>query len=83
MPLVDQAKPENQAAARAVIDQVLGTLLWYTGWLVAIAFVVLVVALVTGPYPWAVRVRGWAARRRNNARIEPTEQLQCRQSTPG
>lgn len=59
--LVDGARSENQAAARAVIDQVLGSLLRYTGWLLAIAFVVLVVALVTGPYPWSVRVRGWAA----------------------
>jgi hypothetical protein len=59
--LVDQAKPENQAAARAVIDQLLGSLLRYTGWLLAIAFVLLVVALVTGPYPWAVRLRDWAA----------------------
>jgi hypothetical protein len=59
--LVDGAKPENQAAARAVVDQVLGSLLRYTGWLLAIALVVLVVALLTGPYPWAVRLRGWAA----------------------
>jgi hypothetical protein len=59
--LVDQTKPENQAAARAVIDQVLGSLLRYTGWLLAIALILLVVALVTGPYPWAVRLRGWAA----------------------
>jgi hypothetical protein len=59
--LVESAKPENQAAARAVIDQVIGSLLRYTGWLLAVAIVVLLVALLTGPYPWSVRLRGWAA----------------------
>jgi hypothetical protein len=55
--VVDQARPENRAAARAAVDAVLGTLLVYTGWLLAIAAVIVVVALVTGPYPWAVRLR--------------------------
>ncbi len=57
--IVDGAKPENQAAARALIDQVLASLLRYTGWLLVIAAVVLLVALLSGPYPWAVRLRGW------------------------
>lgn len=59
--LIEQAKPENRAAANAVIDQVLASLLRYTGWLLAIAFVVLVVTLVSGPYPWAVRLRSFVA----------------------
>jgi hypothetical protein len=59
--LVESAKPENQAAGRAVIDQVIGSLLRYTGWLLAAAIVVLLVALLTGPYPWSVRLRGWVA----------------------
>ena len=57
--IVDGAKPENQAAARTVVDAVLGTLLRYTGWMLAIALLVIVVALLTGPYPWAVRMRTW------------------------
>jgi hypothetical protein len=57
--IVGSAKPENQAAARAVIDQVLGTLLRYTGWLMVFALLVLLIALLTGPYPWAVKLRGW------------------------
>jgi hypothetical protein len=57
--LVDGAKPENQAAARSVVDQILGSLLRYTGWLLAATVIVLLVALVTGPYPWAARIRGW------------------------
>jgi hypothetical protein len=59
--VVDRARPENQAAARAVIDQVLGSLLRYTGWLLAIAAIVLAAALLTGPYPWAIGVRRLAA----------------------
>lgn len=58
--LVDGVKQENQAAARAVVDQVLGSLLRYTGWLLAATLLVLIIALVSGPYPWAVRIRGWA-----------------------
>jgi hypothetical protein len=58
--VVDQAREENRAAARAVVDQVLGSLLTYTAWLLAVALAVLVVALVTGRYPWAVRGRAWA-----------------------
>jgi hypothetical protein len=57
--LVNHAKPENQAAARALVDQVQSSLLRYTGWLLALSLIVLVVALVSGPYPWAVKLRGW------------------------
>lgn len=57
--VVDGAKPENQAAARAVMDAFLGSLLRYTGWFLAAALVTLIIALITGPYPWAVRFRGW------------------------
>lgn len=57
--VIDAAKPENRAAANAVVDQVLGTLLRYTGWLLAIVVATLLAALLSGPYPWAVRLRGW------------------------
>jgi hypothetical protein len=59
--IVDRARAENADAARAVVDQVLGSLLSFTTWLLAIAIVVLIVSLVTGPYPWAVRFRRWVA----------------------
>ena len=59
--VVKAAKPENQAAARAVVDQVLGGLLRYTGWFLAIAVIVLVAGLLSGPYPWARRSRRWVA----------------------
>jgi len=51
--LVTKALPENQAAVRAVVDRVLGSLLMYTAWFLAIAAIVIVIALITGPYPWA------------------------------
>ncbi len=57
--LIDSVQPENQAAARAAIDRALGSLLMYTAWFLAIAVIVLVIALITGPYPWAVKFRGW------------------------
>jgi len=57
--VVDAAKPENREAASAVVDQVLGTLLRFTGWLLVLAVGALLIALLSGSYPWAVRLRGW------------------------
>ena len=62
--LVTKAVPENQAAVRSVVDRILGSLLMYTAWFLAIAVIVIVIALITGPYPWAVKMRGWVAARR-------------------
>jgi hypothetical protein len=59
--IVAKVKPENQAAARTVVDQVLGALLRYTGWLLVFTLLVLLIALLTGPYPFAARFRGWIA----------------------
>jgi hypothetical protein len=57
--VVDAARPENRDAASAVVDQVLGTLLRFTGWLLVLAVGALLIALLSGSYPWAVRLRGW------------------------
>jgi len=57
--VVGAAKPENRDAANAVVDQVLGTLLRFTGWLLVLAVGALLIALLSGRYPWAVRLRGW------------------------
>ncbi|HEX6843717.1 MAG TPA: hypothetical protein VF235_01255 [Actinomycetota bacterium] len=56
--LVEQARPENQGAVQAIGDTLLGSLLRYTGWLLAATLVALAVTLLTGPYRWAVAVRG-------------------------
>jgi hypothetical protein len=57
--VVEQAMEANRAAAGAVVDRVVGSLAGYTGWLLLIIVTVLLVALLTGPYPWAVRLRDW------------------------
>jgi hypothetical protein len=57
--VVDAARPENRDATSAVVDQVLGTLLRFTGWLLVLAVGALLIALLSGSYPWAVRLRGW------------------------
>jgi len=57
--VVDKARPANRAAVRALTDQISHTLFVFTGWLLAVALIVLVIALVTGPYRWAVAMRRW------------------------
>jgi hypothetical protein len=48
---------ENQAAARAVADALVGWFLDYTVRFLWIALVTIVIALLSGPYPWAVAFR--------------------------
>ena len=57
--LIEKAQPENQAVAKSVIDRVLSSLLLYTSWFLWVLVIVLVIALITGPYPWAVKLRAW------------------------
>jgi len=57
--VVSMAKPENQAAVQAIIGAFLSSLLLATKRILWVLFVVLVVAVVTAPYPWAVRARAW------------------------
>lgn len=49
--------PEARAAGRAIADVLLGGLLRYTKWLLWIAVLASAMALVTGPYGWATRMR--------------------------
>jgi hypothetical protein len=60
--LVSGAAPESQPAVRAVVDVLLESLLRYTGWLLAVSLVLLLAALMTGPYPWARALRSWSER---------------------
>lgn len=55
-------RPEGQAAARAVTEQLRGGLFEVTAVVIAVALVILVVALLTGPYSWAVALRRGVAR---------------------
>jgi hypothetical protein len=57
--IVGLTRPENQAAAAAIVNAFLSSLLLATKRVLWALFAILVVALVSGPYPWAVRARGW------------------------
>jgi len=59
--VVSMAKPENQAAVQAIIGAFLSSLLLATKRILWVLFLVLVVAVITAPYPWAVRARAWVA----------------------
>jgi hypothetical protein len=59
--LVDSARPEARAAVRAAADVILGGFLRSSALLLGLALLVIVIALLTGPYPWAERVRAGAA----------------------
>jgi hypothetical protein len=59
--IVDMAKSENQAAAAAIVNAFLSSLLLATKRILWALFTILVIALVSGPYPWAVRARTWVA----------------------
>ncbi len=52
----------NPQVAQTVLGDLLHGFFILTGWLLAIALVILVVALVTGPYRWAVALRRFVAR---------------------
>jgi hypothetical protein len=55
--LAEPGRPENKSARDAIVRQVFGGYFDLTRWLLIAALVVVVVALVTGPYRWAVRWR--------------------------
>lgn len=59
--VVNKARPENRDAVRALTGQISHTFLVFTGWLLAVALIVLLITLVTGPYRWAVAMRRWFA----------------------
>jgi hypothetical protein len=55
--VVDLVKPENREAVGVVIGAFVSSLLDATAWILAIAAIVAVIALLTGPYRWAVALR--------------------------
>ena len=57
--VVNLAKPENQAAVQAIVNAFLSSLLLATKRVLWVLFIILIAALLSGPYPWAVRFRAW------------------------
>jgi hypothetical protein len=57
--VVNLAKPENQAAVQAIVGAFLSSLLLATKRVLWVLFAILVIALLSGPYPWVVRFRAW------------------------
>ena len=50
---------QRHPAVRVLADTLMDSLFRYTGILLAIVLLTLVVALLTGPYSWAIALRGW------------------------
>jgi hypothetical protein len=57
--LFDQVNTQRHPAVRVLADTLMDSLFRTTGILLAIVLLTLLIALITGPYPWAVTVRGW------------------------
>jgi hypothetical protein len=64
--LIATGKPENEAARRAIVHQVLHGFFDVSLWVLWTAFAVLVIAVVTGPYRWAVAARHWVVEATRN-----------------
>ena len=57
--LFERVDTQRFPSVRVLTDELMESLFRYTAILLAIVLLVLVVALITGPYPWAVTLRGW------------------------
>jgi len=57
--LISMMHPENQAAGAAIVNAFLSSLLLTTKRTLWVLLAILVVAVLSGPYPWAVRLRAW------------------------
>jgi hypothetical protein len=55
----DRVDTQRFPSVRVLTDDLMESLFRYTAILLVIVLLVLVIALITGPYPWAVTVRGW------------------------
>jgi hypothetical protein len=59
--VLDLVKPENREAVKVISGAFVSSLLDASAWILAIAAVVAVVAILTGPYPWARKGRAGVA----------------------
>lgn len=59
--LLDVGRPENREARKAILDNVLAGFYDLSWWILLGGLAVIAVALVTGPYRWAVKTRTFTA----------------------
>ena len=57
--LFESVDTEDFPSVRVLTEELMSSLFRYTGILLAIVLLALLIALVTGPYPWAVALRRW------------------------
>jgi hypothetical protein len=57
--LYDKVDTQRFPSVRVLTDDLMESLFRYTAILLVIVLLTLLIALITGPYPWAVTVRGW------------------------
>jgi hypothetical protein len=57
--LFDRVDTQRFPSVRVLTDELMASLFRYTAILLAIVLVTALIALITGPYPWAVTFRGW------------------------
>lgn len=57
--LFESLDTQQFPSVRVLTDQLTASLFRYTAVLLAVVLVTLVVALITGPYPWTVALRAW------------------------
>jgi hypothetical protein len=55
--VVELVKPENRDAVKVIVGAFVSSLLDATAWILGIAAAIAVIALLTGPYGWARRLR--------------------------
>jgi hypothetical protein len=57
--LFERVDTERFPSVRVLTNELMDSLFRYTGILLAIVLLTALIALITGPYPWAVTFRGW------------------------
>ena len=57
--LFDRVDTQQFPSVRVLTDNLMASLFRYTAILLAIVLLTALIALITGPYPWAVTLRGW------------------------
>jgi hypothetical protein len=61
--LISTGNPENEAARKSIATHLFGGFFTASVWILSIALAVVVMALITAPYQWAVASRNWVRTR--------------------